>query len=216
MSNFELERLLDRYKAGDQEAFERILVILQPTFNYYKNKYFAVGEEPEDFETVCMTSTFESIRNYKPSTKTNITQYFSKCISYRLFDFITKANILKYKHLNESLPTEIYDESNELCEVDCIDERASLAFNTHDTTDILLGAIKPHLSDLEWRIMYLKIKFDFNYSEIADRVGHNAKKVDNIYSRTVKKLKTQEIKDCVEEYLVNHDYYDTDDGFPER
>jgi len=205
--NDKIEYLVEKAKAGDTKSFDKLTQELTPVYEYYESKFFAQGEEKDDFRLVCLTATWDSLNNYKIG-QGNVKQYISKCICFRLYDFITKANILRFRHLNDALPNEIFDENNILVEVDRIDESSLNHTKEYNTTDILINAIKPHLTEIEYQIMFLRLKWDYNYEEIGEITGLKAKKVDNIYTRATKRLKLPEIKEEIDLYLLDHHYFD--------
>jgi DNA-directed RNA polymerase specialized sigma subunit len=59
---------------------------------------------------------------------------------------------------------------------------------------LILKAIKPIVNDMEYQIMELKLLYDFNYAEIAEILNVKTKKIDNIFARLMKKLKSEEVK----------------------
>lgn len=193
MTNAELEHLVLKCKKGDEKSFKKILLELESVFIYYESKYFAPGEEKQDIRIVCEIATWESIKNYEIGNNNNVKQYISKCISYRIFDFVTKSNILKYKHLNDSFSNEIYDQCNDFISVDKEDPMSFEQFE-QNSKPLILKAIKPIVNDMEYQIMELKLLYDFNYAEIAEILNVKTKKIDNIFARLMKKLKSEEVK----------------------
>lgn len=194
--NLSDEQILEKYKAGDENALDFLLDKYKSLASKIARSYFLVGAESEDVLQEAMLGLYSACRTYKSEGAT-FKSFATLCITRAVQTAVKQANRQKYKILNESMslsnqgtifmegkdgddeeiflyvPSSILDPENALLEQEKKQE--------------LNKVINENLSIKEKKVLKLYLN-GLSYMQIAEKLGENTKAVDNAISRTKKKL----------------------------
>lgn len=185
--------LIQRAKAGSEEAIQEIFKLFQGIMFLKTKKYFFYGGDREDVLQEAMIGLLKAINGYEAKKQASFKTFAILCIKRQLISAIKSSNSGKYRILNMAV------NSNENSyEYNAVPAYSNKSFNFYNPEEIYLSKekfnalkkyLKTHLSKMENEIFdYMLI--ELSYTEIAAKTGREAKSVDNTIQRIKKKLKT--------------------------
>lgn len=182
------EQLIKKYQDGDQAILNYICEKYKPLVLKNSKKYFLVGGENEDLIQEGMIGLFSAIGDYDTESEVTFFHFASMCIDRQMIKAIEASNRKKHSPLNAYVS--IYDEDGS--EVDeqnlTTDDPAQLIIEAEENLS-LIDRLKSNLSPLEQQVFDLYMQ-DFNYKEIASKLGKSEKSIDNTLTRIKQKART--------------------------
>lgn len=181
------EELIRKYRDGDQAILNFICEKYKPLVLKNSKKYFLVGGENEDLIQEGMIGLFSAIGDYNISSDVTFFHFAQMCIDRQMIKAIEASNRKKHSPLNAYVS--LYDEDGA--------EREEPAFTTDDPAELVIEAeenldlidrLKKALSPMEKQVFELYMQ-DYDYKEIALRLGKAEKSVDNTLTRIKSKAK---------------------------
>ena len=181
------EELIIKYRDGDQAILNFICEKYKPLVLKNSKKYFLVGGENEDLIQEGMIGLFSAIGDYNISSDVTFYHFAQMCIDRQMIKAIEASNRKKHSPLNAYVS--LYDEDGA--------EREEPAFTTDDPAEIVIEAeenldlidrLKKALSPMEKQVFELYMQ-DYDYREIAAKLGKTEKSVDNTLTRIKSKAK---------------------------
>ncbi len=181
------EELIIKYRDGDQAILNFICEKYKPLVLKNSKKYFLVGGENEDLIQEGMIGLFSAIGDYDISSDVTFFHFAQMCIDRQMIKAIEASNRKKHSPLNAYVS--LYDEDGA--------EREEPAFTTDDPAEIVIEAeenldlidrLKKALSPMEKQVFELYMQ-DYDYREIAVKLGKTEKSVDNTLTRIKSKAK---------------------------
>lgn len=187
------EELLVLRKNGEEEVCDFLC-------NKYKNlvksrakSMYILGAEPEDLIQEGMIGLFKAVRDYEPSKEASFVTFAELCISRQMLTAIQAADRKKHMPLNTYVS--IYNDDTkkedgggaaELADATVLSPEQE--FIDKENTEILEKAIYESLSDMERKVLGLKIT-GMDYTEIARVLDKTPKSIDNAEQRIKKKVR---------------------------
>ncbi|MCR4831005.1 MAG: sigma-70 family RNA polymerase sigma factor [Pseudobutyrivibrio sp.] len=175
------EELIKKYQDGDQAILNFICEKYKPLVLKISKKYFLVGGENEDLIQEGMIGLFSAIGDYNIHSEVTFYHFAQMCIDRQMIKVIEASNRKKHSPLNAYVS--LYGEDGEE-----IDEPA---FTTDDPAELVIEAeenltlidrLKKNLSKMEQQVLDLYMQ-DYDYREIAQKLGKTEKSIDNTLTR---------------------------------
>ncbi|MBR5637630.1 MAG: sigma-70 family RNA polymerase sigma factor [Pseudobutyrivibrio sp.] len=185
--NLSDEQLVKRYQDGDQAVLNYICEKYKPLVLKNSKKYFLVGGENEDLIQEGMIGLFGAIGDYDTSSEVTFFHFAQICIDRQMIKAIEASNRKKHSPLNAYIS--LYDEDGgELDEpAFTSDDPAELIIEAQENMD-LIEKLKQALSPMEKQVFDLYMQ-DYDYKEIAFKLGKAEKSIDNTLTRIKQKAK---------------------------
>ena len=185
--NLSDEQLVKRYQDGDQAVLNYICEKYKPLVLKNSKKYFLVGGENEDLIQEGMIGLFGAIGDYDTSSEVTFFHFAQICIDRQMIKAIEASNRKKHSPLNAYIS--LYDEDGgELDEpAFTSDDPAELIIEAQENMD-LIEKLKQALSPMEKQVFDLYMQ-DYDYKEIAFKLGKAEKSIDNTLPRIKQKAK---------------------------
>lgn len=173
--------LLEQTKNGNESAIEELIIKYRPSVEAIAMKYINSPLEKDDLVQEGMIGLLAAIHSYNPDKGAKFVTYASRCINNSVQTALNKFTRLK--DIPQSNLVQL-DDSYFDSQVELSAEDVYLAKESVSTlTDILYEG----LSSFENEVIRLYM-VGCSYSEIADKLGKNAKAIDNAIQRIRKKL----------------------------
>jgi len=186
-SHYSDEELVKMYQDGDQAVLNFICEKYKPLVLKNSKKYFLVGGENEDLIQEGMIGLFSAIGDYDITSEVTFFHFAQMCIDRQMIKAIEASNRKKHSPLNAYVS--LYDEEGE--ELDepayLADDPAELVIEAQENLD-LIDRLKQALSPMEKQVFDLYMQ-DFDYKEIAAKLGKPEKSIDNTLTRIKAKAK---------------------------
>jgi len=187
-SNFSDEELIKKYQDGDQAILNFICEKYKPLVLKISKKYFLVGGENEDLIQEGMIGLFSAIGDYDTSSGATFFHFAQMCIDRQMIKAIEASNRKKHSPLNAYVS--LYDDDGE--ELDepgfTSDDPAELIIEAEENNS-LIDRLKENLSPMENKVFDLYMQ-DFDYREIAAKLGKAEKSIDNTLTRIKQKARS--------------------------
>lgn len=185
--------LIEKAKAGSEEAIQEIFKSFQGIMLLKTKKYFFYGGDKDDVLQEAMIGLLKAINGYEVNRQASFKTFAILCIKRQLITAIKSSNSGKYKILNMAV-----NNNENSYDYNAAPAYSSKSFNFYNPEEIYLSKekfralkkyLKTNLSKMENEIFdYMLI--EMTYMEIADKTGRDPKSVDNAIQRIKKKLKT--------------------------
>ena len=182
-------QLLNRAAAGDREAEEALVSRYLQLVRACARPFFLAGGDSEDLIQEGMFGLLSAIRQYDADNGATFRTFAEHCIKKRIFSAIRSASRLKHFPLNDGLSLE------QLSEEACLPFAAIPAVQpspeelvlARESKEELYSAFHDRLSGLEISVLDLFLD-GLSYQDIAQRLGKDAKAVDNAVQRIRRKM----------------------------
>ena len=183
-------QLLQRAASGEREAEEALVCRYMQLVRACSRPFFLAGGESEDLIQEGMFGLLSAIRQYDPDNGASFRTFAEHCIKKRILSAIRSASRLKHFPLNDGLSLE------QLSEDASVPFAAIPAYTQPSPEELVLAreskeelykAFQHHLSKLEIRVLDLFLD-GLSYQDIAQRLGKDAKAVDNAVQRIRRKM----------------------------
>lgn len=157
-------------------------------FNYCKNS----GLELNDLIQEGMLGLNQALNSFDTTRDITFYTYAKTCIERKIVSLVVSSRRLKHKILNESISIEVYNDNDEVVNLEKLLSDSSTNPETimfdNERNNELIETIKSHLTPLEQQVFELKIN-NFNYNEIAEILDKDSKSIDNALQRIKNKIK---------------------------
>ena len=197
--------LVNRARAGDRVAMDKIIERYKGFVRLKANSYFLAGGEIEDLIQEGLIGLFKAVRDYRVEREASFRSFAELCVTRQIITAIKTAARNKHSPLNTYISFSHSragsgEQEATLAEVlagDPVADPMTQAISSEELRSLLdcLGTV---LSELEHRVlgMYLEGR---SYEEIAEIQGCTPKTVDNALQRVKRKvalhLKSREVID---------------------
>ena len=183
-------QLQQRAAAGEREAEEALVSRYMQLVRACARPFFLVGGDSEDLIQEGMFGLLSAVRQFDPQNGASFRTFAEHCIKKRIISAIRSASRLKHFPLNDGLSFEQLSEDSSLPFAAIPDftqpspEELVLA---RESKEELYSAFHHRLSRLEIKVLDLYLD-GFSYQDIAQRLGKDAKAVDNAVQRIRRKM----------------------------
>jgi len=189
--------LLLRARAGENDSLEKLLDSFKPMVNSIARGYFLSSGDFEDLVQEGMIGLHKAFLTYDLNNAASFATFAHLCINRQVQSAIRKSKTNKNLPLKNYLSIDSHgmlvlgqnDDDNEnfgiYIESDSPSPEDYLVMR--ETCDELNEKIKQKLSVLEFNVLALYLK-GYNYQVIANKLGKDAKAVDNAIERIKAKL----------------------------
>lgn len=183
-------RLQQLAASGEREAEEALAERYMQLVRACARPFFLAGGESEDLIQEGMFGLLSAIRQYDPDNGASFRTFAEHCIKKRILSAIRSASRLKHFPLNDGLSLEQLSEDSSLpfaaipAYSQPSPEELVLA---RESKEELYNAFHQHLSKMEIRVLDLYLD-GLSYQDIAQRLGKDAKAVDNAVQRIRRKM----------------------------
>lgn len=179
-----VNRLIEQYKSGDSDAFDKICDLFGNMVKSITRAYFLIGGDREDLIQEGFLGLLKAVNGYNESQKVSFTTYAYVCILNNVKKAIRKANSKSNLVLSNALSLDDVTVINTANPEDLI--------ITSESGQELRMKIRNLLSTFEYRVFELYVS-GTSYKEIATEVGKPLKSIDNAIKRIKTKI-TQNFK----------------------
>ena len=182
------EELIQKYQDGDQAILNFICEKYKPLVLKISKKYFLVGGENEDLIQEGMIGLFSAIGDYDTNSEVTFFHFANMCIDRQMIKAIEASNRKKHAPLNAYVS--LYNEDG--AEIDepafAADDPAEIVIEAEKNLD-LMERLKKALSPMEKQVFELYMQ-DYDYKEIAAKLGKSEKSIDNTLTRIKTKARS--------------------------
>ena len=181
------------YVMNSEEATDILFEKYRPLIYSIAKKMYKdnLGLDINDLVSAGMVGFSVAINTYNEHKDTLFFTYARKCIETRIATLLKSATRQKYRILNDSISVEALEEEFNI-DLDKLigDDKKNPETIMVDNENLneLIGDIEEELTNFELQVFELK-KNGFNYREIAEALGIDAKKIDNAIQRIKAKIK---------------------------
>lgn len=190
------EILLERLRAGDEEAERMLYERYKPTVRSRARTYFLIGADHEDLMQEGMIGLYKAVLEYDREKAASFRSFAELCITRRILTAIKRATRKKHVPLNTyvSLNHPLYErDNNDFTLLDTVQnlrvEGPEEQFIGKEECDRLWEFIGNNLSKLEQKVLSLYLE-GHSYQEIASALGKTPKAIDNALQRVKRKMET--------------------------
>ncbi len=185
--DFSDEELIRKYKDGDQAILNYICEKYKPLVLKTSKKYFLVGGENEDLIQEGMIGLFNAIGDYDIASDVTFFHFAQMCIDRQMIKAIEASNRKKHSPLNAYVS--LYDEDGEEFEEPGLaaDDPAEIIIEAEENLS-LIDKLEQALSPMEKKVFELYMQ-DYDYKEIAVKLGKPEKSIDNTLTRIKSKAR---------------------------
>jgi len=187
--------LIDRARAGDQAAMDRLIERYRGFVRMKASSYFLAGGENEDLVQEGLIGFFKAVRDYRTDREASFRSFAELCVTRQIITAIKTAARNKHSPLNTYVSFSHTraaggsDQEISLADIlpsDPVVDPISQVISSEELRS-LLECLGDTLSELEAGVltMYLEGR---SYEEIAARLSCTAKTVDNALQRVKRKI----------------------------
>jgi RNA polymerase sporulation-specific sigma factor len=174
-------QLLRKINDGQPKALDELIVKYRPTVEAIAMKYINSPLEKDDLIQEGMIGLLAAINSYDPNKKAKFSTYASRCINNSI-----QTALRKFTRLRDIPQSNLVS-----LEEDYFENQVGLSaedeYLAKESVTSLTDILYENLSRFENEVLRLYI-VGCSYTEIADKLGKNAKAIDNAIQRIRKKL----------------------------
>src|SRR5687767_2458373 len=191
LRDLEDEALVDRARAGEEQALEDLLNRYRHYARAKARSYFLAGADKEDIVQEGMIGLFKAIRDFQADKNTAFRVFAELCITRQIITAIKTATRQKHIPLNSyvSLNKPVASDDDRPLEEALVHKAidpAELVISAEEISSIKASMGKV-LSSLETEVLQLYMDGK-SYQQIADMLGRHVKSIDNALQRIKRKL----------------------------
>ena len=151
--------------------------------------FFLAGGDSEDLIQEGMFGLLSAVRQYDPKNGASFRTFAEHCIRKRIISAIRSASRMKHFPLNDGLSLEQLSEDTSLpfAAIPAVQPSPEELVLARESKEELYSAFRNRLSRLEIKVLDLYLD-GFSYQDIAQRLGKDAKAVDNAVQRIRRKM----------------------------
>ena len=176
--------------SGNREAEEVLVGRYMQLVRACSRPFFLAGGESEDLIQEGMFGLLSAVRQYDPENGASFRTFAEHCIKKRIISAIRSASRLKHFPLNDGLSLEQLSEDMSVpfaAIPDYIQPSPEELVLARESKEELYSAFHDRLSGLENKVLDLYLD-GLSYQDIAQRLGKDAKAVDNAVQRIRRKM----------------------------
>ncbi len=188
-------QLIDRLRAGDEEARDSLIVKYVPMVKYIIRNYYSSFLEFEDLLQEGLIGLLSAIEEYKPDQyDVKFSSFAYICIIRRVYNVIKMTTGNKHRLLNEatSLQTPIGSDASrsmlDLVAAGIPDFEPEAVCEDKYISEVIGSVLRNHLSILEYAVIIRLLK-GYSAREIEEEMGVGLKVIDNARTRVKSKLR---------------------------
>ena len=190
--------ILNYINDADQNAIDLMYKKYEPLIISTAKKMFRnnknTGFELSDLVQEGMLGLQDAIDTFNENAEATFYTYAAICIKRKMLSFITSANRMKKKVLNDAISLDITDESGDNKNIEYLfkndDINPENILIGEESQNELFKMTSNKLTDNELQVFELKVN-GFDYKEIAQILDKTPKQVDNTLQRIKLKLKKE-------------------------
>lgn len=184
------EQVVELAKAGDENAYSHIITRYRNLVYKKAKAYYIKGAEEEDLIQEGMIGLYKAVQDFNPGISP-FSSFAKLCVSRNMITAVKNSSRNKHMPLNSYISLNGSDDAKEECCYEIADDT-----NSVNPENILINRENLHgityrinraLSKLELNVLALYLD-GFSYQEIAEKLGKDAKAVDNAVQRIRKKI----------------------------
>lgn len=187
------EELAVMAQDGDALAQDQLLKKYSPLVRKISGRYFLIGADREDLIQEGMIGLFKAVRDYSRRKNSSFRSFSELCITRQILTAIKNATRQKHAPLNSyvSLDGPVFENDREVTLLDVVGRS-----DTADPEEIVINREKfstignrigKFLSKLECEVLVWYLRGE-SYTDIALRLGKDAKAIDNALQRIRRKF----------------------------
>ncbi len=216
LSKTMLCKLLDRVKAGDEDAAKIVIEHnIRLVIHIVANKFKSVDYDKKDLVSIGNIGLIKAVYSFDISKKTPFSSYASKCISNEILMFLRQA---KKDQKNISMEDAVIQDKsgNELKIIDTIQDETNIV-KEYETKEIykIIRQIVNELPPRDKKIVMLYFGFYddkvYTQEEIAQIMGISRTRISKILIKKVKMIRAELEKRDVKEASSGYNKYPKDD-----
>ena len=176
--------------SGDRTAEDALVSRYMQLVRACSRPFFLAGGESEDLIQEGMIGLISAVRQYDPQNGASFRTFAEICIKKRILSAIRSASRLKHFPLNDGVSLEQLSEDTSLpfaAISDYIQPSPEELVLARESKEELYSAFRDRLSRLEIKVLDLYLD-GLSYQNIAQRLGKDAKAVDNAVQRIRRKM----------------------------
>jgi RNA polymerase sporulation-specific sigma factor len=182
-------------KSGDLTACERLVRRYYGFVRLKASSYFLAGGDADDLLQEGLVGLYKAIRDYRPDRESSFRNFAELCITRQIITAVKTATRNKHTPLNQyvsfsATPAGSSGDSEPTLEDvipgSTVHDPVNQVISSEELHS-LVGCLSTALSDLEGRVLALYLD-GRPYEEVADRLGCDAKTVDNALQRVKRKV----------------------------
>ena len=176
--------------AGDRDAEEALCGRYLQMVRACARPFFLAGGDSEDLIQEGMFGLISAIRQFDPGNGAAFRTFAEHCIKKRVLSAIRSASRLKHFPLNDGLSLEQLSEDTSMpysAIPGCVQPSPEELVLARESKEELYSAFRNCLSKLEIKVLDLYLD-GLSYQDIAQRLGKDAKAIDNAVQRIRRKM----------------------------
>jgi RNA polymerase sporulation-specific sigma factor len=187
------DTLVDRCQLGEEAALNLLLERYRSFARAKARGYFIAGGDLDDLEQEGMIGLFKAVRDYRPEREASFRSFAELCITRQIITAIKTATRQKHRPLNQYVSLwgmRLVDDPGEALVEELphhrVPDPADELVSSEDLADMHTSLARM-LSGLEVDVLQLYVE-GRTYQEIGERLGRQAKSIDNALQRIKRKL----------------------------
>ena len=189
------EELIERYKAGDTQAIDALIVRYKKLVKKNARALYLIGGEHDDLIQEGMIGLYKAVRNYDSQKNASFQPFANLCISRQIYTAIQSSRTRKNQPLNDYVSFDAADnEDGELPGVFLYGEH--IFESGRNPEELMISQendkqmeefLSKKLSRFEMEVLHVYLEEE-NYAKVAKQLGKSPKTVDNELQSIRKKL----------------------------
>ncbi len=184
--------LVERYRAGDQDALSELLRRYRGFARSKARTYFLVGGDREDVIQEGMIGLYKAVRDFSSTSGASFRSFAELCITRQVLTAVKTATRQKHAPLNSYVSFDRPhddDPQRTVGESLAVEDGADPLEMIVESDELarLQSAFDEVLSGLEVDVLQLYVD-GRSYQEIAELLGRRVKSIDNAIQRIKRKL----------------------------
>ena len=176
--------LVLRARNGDGRALDALIRRYNGFVRLKASSYFLAGGDGEDLQQEGLIGLYKAIRDYRVDKDTSFRSFAELCITRQIITAIKGATRFKHGPLNGYISFSHTPAGQDPDSGDCTIGDTLAASNVHDPANRVISS-----EGLEAQVLALFMEGE-SYESIGERLGCDAKAVDNALQRDKRKVGT--------------------------
>jgi len=181
-------------KQGDPTAYDRIVRRYHGFVRMKASSYFLAGGDSDDLIQEGLVGLYKAVRDYRSDRESSFRNFAELCITRQIITAVKTATRNKHTPLNQYVsfsqsPASAMDGEPTLEEVipgPTVHDPVNQVISSEELS-ALVSCLSSVLSELESRVLSLYLDGN-SYEAIGERIGCDAKTVDNALQRVKRKV----------------------------
>lgn len=181
-------------KTGDPLAYDRIVRRYYGFVRLKASSYFLAGGDSDDLIQEGLVGLYKAVRDYRSDRESSFRNFAELCITRQIITAVKTATRNKHTPLNQYVSfsqspagaTEGEPTLDEIIPGPTVHDPANQVVSSEEL-GALVACLSSVLSELESRVLSLYLDGD-SYEAIGERLGCDAKTVDNALQRVKRKV----------------------------